>query len=110
MTTCNHLLISGKLNYRCKNCDQTWPKVGHGVKPGPGARLYSRLHAMGLPECDACRDAALQMDIWGDEGCRQNKAAILKRLKRELWRITLTGKVDSIIENWLESEGIIKWE
>jgi hypothetical protein len=65
---------------------------------------------MGLPECDSCRHAAFQMDVWGESGCQINKAAILKRLKRELWRITLTGSVDSIIKNWLETEGIIKWE
>jgi hypothetical protein len=65
---------------------------------------------MGLPECDACRNAAFQMDLWGEEGCKLHKKEIIKRLKRELWQIMLAGKVDDVIENWLESEGIIEWE
>lgn len=110
MTECVHMIIAGKSSYRCKLCEEFWPMVGHGVPAGPGARLYRKLHSMGLPECDACRHAAFQMDLWGEEGCRLNKKSILTRLKRELWRITLTGNVDSIIENWLETEGIITWE
>jgi hypothetical protein len=55
-----------------------WPP-GHG----PGTELKKILESLGIqssPTCD-CRSKASQMDLWGVEGCRENRETIIEWMR-----------------------------
>ena len=108
MSDCQHPRIIGRVaEYMCRDCKRLWPRTGHGIEPGPGTRLYEKLHGYGLPPCDECRVRAFAMDLWGDEGCRRQLRTIAQWLKWEAVRITASANSDAVVLNWLQREGIL---
>ena len=107
---CAHLRILGRVNeYMCRDCRQIWPRDAHGIAPGPGTRLYEKLHSYGLPQCDQCKLRAFQMDLWGEEECLRQVRTIAAWLKWEAARIAASSKSDEVVINWLQKEGILTW-
>ena len=52
------------------------PAPSRSAIGGPGTELAAILTAAGAGECSACELRAAQMDAWGVDGCRANRATI----------------------------------
>lgn len=76
-----------KVTGGCRSCGGEKPQQSP-VKLklcGPGTELLAIYDSRGFPECDACRNLAKRMDVWGVSGCEkridQIVADILPRAK-----------------------------
>jgi len=65
--------------------------------------MYQTLHAMGLPECEACKARAFQMDVWGVEGCKEKMGTIIQWLRFEASRAISSRRLDDKIQTFIES-------
>ncbi|MBK8916452.1 MAG: hypothetical protein IPM64_17945 [Phycisphaerales bacterium] len=72
---------------------------------GPGTYLHDQIAAMGMPECQACRNLAHRMNAWCVSGCRERLEEIVAEMlprARAWWQHTDTR---TKFAAWWQSSG-----
>ncbi len=75
---------------------------------GPGTQLRVALEDMGVPSCQACKDLARQMDLWGPDLCKQNIDQIIANIlpRARQWMQEGHPWVHRVLPNVLEDFGL----
>lgn len=73
---------------------------------GPGTEAMALTKLLGIEACSACELRAAQMNIWGVEGCRKNRALIVSWFAEasasRSWMVKVKAGVRAVSQPWFD--------
>ena len=95
---------SGGCGACSKRKRQTLNPDGHG----PGSKLLELFNSAGVPHCQACINAAAQMDAWGVDGCREHLTEIVEDIlpRARDWMAANKPWAHRLLPNAIEDAGL----